>query len=141
MCRESIKMVTVCGKMPSEARLEKIGVHQSMKGQFIIKYLIFRIIWKIPCVVQIFPVFYPNSLCFPCLENLITKFPVFPVAWPPFSSCTLRFLQGIPWCCCGNTEAFLEKWDHLYKLVTLLAGTYRSCLKQKCILFNLDPWD
>ena len=38
---ESIKMMKVCGKMPSEARLEKIGMHQSMKGQFTIKYRIF----------------------------------------------------------------------------------------------------
>ena len=27
-----------------------------------------------------------NSLCFPCLEKVRTKFPVFPVAWPPCSS-------------------------------------------------------
>ena len=25
----------------------------------------------------------PNSLCFPCLEKVRTKFPVFPVPWPP----------------------------------------------------------
>ena len=24
-----------------------------------------------------------NSLCFPCLEKVRTKFPVFPVPWPP----------------------------------------------------------
>ena len=24
-----------------------------------------------------------NSLCFPCLEKVRTKFPVFPVSWPP----------------------------------------------------------
>ena len=65
----------------SEAR-KKLGIHQSMKGQFTLKYLIFREIWKTPCVVQIFPVLYLNSLCFPCLEKVITKFPVFPVLWP-----------------------------------------------------------
>ena len=68
-------MMKVCGKMQSEARLGKIGVHQSMKGQFTTKYLIFREIWKIPCAVQIFPVLNLNSLsgktdhrilCFPC---------------------------------------------------------------------------
>ena len=85
MCRESIKMVKVCGKMPSEARLEKIQVHHSMKGQFTVKYFIFRGIWKIPCVVQIFPLLYLNSLCFPCLEKVITKLPVFPVPWSPCS--------------------------------------------------------
>ena len=26
-----------------------------------------------------------NSLCFPCLEKLTAKFPVFPVPWPPWS--------------------------------------------------------
>ena len=76
-------MMKVCGKMPIKARLEKIWVHQSMKGKFTIKCLIFREIWKIPCIVQIVPVLYLNSLCFPCLEKLITKFPVFPVPWPP----------------------------------------------------------
>ena len=59
--------------------MKKIEVHQSMKGQFTVKYFIFREIWKIPCVVQIFPVLHLNSLCFPCLEKVITKFPVFPV--------------------------------------------------------------
>ena len=53
----------------SKAR-KKTGVHQSMKGQFTIKYLIFMEIWKLPCVAQNFPVFsiwknwWPNS-CFP----------------------------------------------------------------------------
>ena len=29
-----------------------------------------------------------NSLCFPCLEKVRTKFPVFPVPWPPcFNKC------------------------------------------------------
>ena len=56
-----MNMMEVCGKMWSEARLEKIGLHQLMKRQFTIKYLIFREIWKIPCVVQIFPVLYQNS--------------------------------------------------------------------------------
>ena len=76
-------MLKVCGKMLSEARLEKIGVHQSMNGQFTPKYFIFREIWKIPCVVQLFSVLCLNSLCFSCLEKVITKFPVFPVPWPP----------------------------------------------------------
>ena len=66
----------------SEAR-KKIGVYQSMKGQITLKYFVFREMWKIPCVVQIFPVLSLNSLCFPCLEKMLTKFPVFPVPWPP----------------------------------------------------------
>ena len=28
----------------------------------------------------------PNSLCFPCLEKVRVKFPVFPVPWPPWRS-------------------------------------------------------
>ena len=36
--------------------------------------------------VQTFSVSEPNSLCFPCMEKVRTKFPVFPVSWPP---CTL----------------------------------------------------
>ena len=36
-----------------------------------------------PCVSKFFPVPEQNSLCFPCLEKVRTKFPVFPVPWPP----------------------------------------------------------
>ena len=39
-----------------------------------------------PCVSEFFPVSKQNSLCFPCLEKVRTKFPVFPVfpvPWPP----------------------------------------------------------
>ena len=58
--------------MPSEARLEKVEVHQSMNGQFTIKYFIFKEILKIPCAVPKFPVFSlsgksDNQIpCFPC---------------------------------------------------------------------------
>ena len=34
-------------------------------------------------VKNIFPALQQNSLCFPCLEKVRTKFPVFPVPWPP----------------------------------------------------------
>ena len=34
-----------------------------------------------------------NSLCFPCLEKLTAKFPVFPVPWPPCIS--LAFLYDL----------------------------------------------
>ena len=67
-----MNMMKVCGRMPGEVRLEKIGAHQSMKGQFTIKYFIFRIVGKIPCVVPKFPVFslsgkIGNQIpCFPC---------------------------------------------------------------------------
>ena len=38
-----------------------------------------------PCVSKTFPVLQQNSLCFPCLEKVRSKFPVFPVPWPPCS--------------------------------------------------------
>ena len=34
-----------------------------------------------------------NSLCFPCLEKLTAKFPVFPVPWPP-CICLVFFCLG-----------------------------------------------
>ena len=34
-------------------------------------------------VSKTFPVLQQNSLCFPCQEKVRTKFPVFPVPWPP----------------------------------------------------------
>ena len=46
-----------------------------------------------PCVSKFFPVSKQNSLCFPCLENVRTKFPVFPVPWPPCQSVVFTFLQ------------------------------------------------
>ena len=36
-----------------------------------------------PCVSKFFLVSEQNSLCFPWLEKVRTKFPVFPVPWPP----------------------------------------------------------
>ena len=39
-----------------------------------------------PCVSKFFPVSEQNFLCFPCLEKVRTKFPVFPVPWPPCTS-------------------------------------------------------
>ena len=79
MCRENIKMINICGKIPSKTRLEKIGIHQLMKGQFMKKNFIFREIWKIPCVVEIFPVMYLNSLCFPVWKKWLSN-SLFPCA-------------------------------------------------------------
>ena len=59
---------------------EKIRAHQSIKGQFTIKYLIFREIWKIPRVVPEFPVFplsgkLDNQIpCFPCAVATLELF-------------------------------------------------------------------
>ena len=86
-----MNMTKVCGKMPREARLKQNwGI--SVNERAIIKYFIFREIWKLTCVVQNFPVFYLNSLCLPCLEKLITKFPVFPVPCHPEQTCTFLTL-------------------------------------------------
>ena len=81
MCGKSMGMMNICGKMPSEVRLEKIGACLLMKGQLTIKYLIFKEIWKIPCIGKIFLVLYLNFLCFPFLDKLITKFLVYPDAF------------------------------------------------------------
>ena len=43
-----------------------------------------------PCVSKTFPVLQKNSLCFPCLEKVRPKFPVFPVPWPPCEIFTSR---------------------------------------------------
>ena len=55
-----------------------------------------------PCVSKTFPVLQQNSLCFPCLEKVRTKFPVFPVPWPPWSCITsiiavLTLTFGVNW--------------------------------------------
>ena len=60
-----MNMIKVYEKMLCKARLEKVGIHQLMIGKFALKYLNFKEIWKIPCVVQIF--------------HVVPKFPVFPV--------------------------------------------------------------
>ena len=55
------------GKMPSKVKLETnwgMSVDENP-----IDYKIFREIWKIPSIGQIFLMWYLNSLCFPCLEN------------------------------------------------------------------------
>ena len=51
--------------MPSKARLK------------FLKFKKINILFMLIITVQIF------SLCFPCLEKVRTKFPVFPVPWPP----------------------------------------------------------
>ena len=47
-----------------------------------------------PCVSKTFPVLQQNSLCFPCLEKVRTKFPVFLVPWPPIMGDLQRMIQG-----------------------------------------------
>ena len=52
------------------------------------------------------------SLCFPCLEKVRTKFPVFPVPWPPCSIFWLRCLLNPT----GNVHSILQIFiqTHLY---------------------------
>ena len=113
----------------SKAR-KKFRVHQSMKGKFTTKYLIFREIWKIPCVVQIFPVLYLNSLCFPCLEKLITKFPVFPVPWPA----TLPVFSTILWNqqFCPRSQVFLTGYICLFNCKFNAVANKVSCTQILC---------
>ena len=82
MCGKRMNLMKVCGKMLNEARLEKIGVQVNERVIYY-KYLNFKEVWKIPCVVKNFPVLYLNSPCFPCLEKVMTKFSVFPAPSPP----------------------------------------------------------
>ena len=88
-------------KDAKRSKARKVGLHQSMKGQFTIKYLIFRVIWKIP-VLSKFSLCYIQIPCFPCLEKLITKFPLFSL-------------------CCGHPE--LRLIHHPLKSVLCLIRT------------------
>ena len=62
----------------SQAR-KKNWVHQLMKRKFTVKYL--GNLENSLCCPN-FPYVVPKFLHFPCLENFITKFPVFPVPLP-----------------------------------------------------------
>ena len=79
-CRNSIKNNDLkLESMPSKARLKKLkiceGKHTFCSDKYSQKYF--------PCVSKMFPVLQQNSLCFPCLEKVRTKIPVFPVPWSP----------------------------------------------------------
>ena len=58
--------------MPSKARLKIFEISKNKHTFYVNNHS-----------PNIFPVSEPNSLCFPCLEKVRTKFPVFPVPWPP----------------------------------------------------------
>ena len=51
-----------------------------MKGQFTVKYLIFREIWKIFCDLQIFLVFHLNFPVFSLSRKIDNQIPCFPCA-------------------------------------------------------------
>ena len=82
MCQKSMDMVKVGENVPSEVRVEKNWdtVHLLMKGQFTIKYLICREIWKIPCVIQIFPCVVPKFPVFSLSGKTDNQIPCFPSA-------------------------------------------------------------
>ena len=65
-----------------------------------------------PCVVQMFPVLYFNSLCFPCLEKLITKFPIS--------------------LCPGHPD---------FGLCSISIFLFPDCLKVKCNPENKNMWN
>ena len=72
-----MNMMKVCGKIPSEARLEK-NCCTSVN-----EYLLFREIWKIPCVVQIFSCVLPKLPVFLLsgkIDNQVARFPPCAVA-------------------------------------------------------------
>ena len=67
--------------MLSEVRLKKFEIYKKKHNSCVNNHSP-----KIFPVSNIFPVLQQNSLCFPCLEKVRTKFPgfpVFPVSWPP----------------------------------------------------------
>ena len=74
-------MMKVCGKMLSKVRLEQNWGESVYKRAIYYKISHFYGNLEIPCVV-------PKSPCFPCLEKVITKLPVFPVPWPPCMNVT-----------------------------------------------------
>ena len=55
------------------------------------------------CVCKFFPVSEQNSLCFPCLEKVRTKFPVFPVPWPPWRHTPWDQVHPPEQCMLGDT--------------------------------------
>ena len=63
-----------------------------------------------------------SSLCFPCLEKMITKYTVFPVSWSPchFSVFTTN-----------NLEVFIFYFIYLYgrsmKALTVVPQTFNLC--------------
>ena len=70
-----------------------------------------------PCVSKTFPVLQQNSLCFPCLEKVRTKFPVFPVPWPPCNCSiwhvSLLLIQRVPyiWVMSLFGAIWMELWN------------------------------
>ena len=94
--------------MPSKARLKILKIckkkHAFCVNKYSQKYF--------PCVSKTFPVLQQNSLCFPCLEKVRTKFPVFPVPWPPCFSFFVGkhslILFTYPWVMINNVLKMLN---------------------------------
>ena len=68
--------------MPSKARQKKF--ENNVKRNVL--FVLINTVKNIFRVSRTFPVLQQNSLCFPSLEKVRTKFPVFPVPWPPCMS-------------------------------------------------------
>ena len=75
----------------SKGRLKKLKIceekHPFCSDKYSQKYF--------PRVSKMFPVLQQNSLCFPSLEKVRTKFPVYLVPWPPCSSVHLRIWRDV----------------------------------------------
>ena len=79
-----------------------------------------------PCVSKTFPVLQQNSLCFPCLEKVRTKFPFFPVPWPP---CFFPFSTGFSIFMsagCTKCVTHFEKDEGLHR-IQFFAEQVRHC--------------
>ena len=93
----------------------KRGAHQSIKGQFTTKFLIFKGILE-------------NSLCCPNFPCVVPKFPVFPVwkNWTPNSLFSLG---------CGH-PAGSWNWRSLWNILKKYTGHVISTVSQ-----NFHPYD
>ena len=52
-----------------------------------------------------------NSLCFPCLEKLTAKFPVFPVPWPPCIRSSIVFKSFLSVIIDNTKNAFYPRYQ------------------------------
>ena len=88
-----------------------------MKGQFAVKYLIFREIWKISCVVQI-PCVVPKFPVFSLSGKSDNQIPCFPCAVAPLQSLCLKNVQNkehVISCISSQKECKIEKWKIVVK--------------------------
>ena len=100
MCGKSMNMIKVCGNILSKVTLGKNWGTRVYKRAIYYKNLIFREIWKIPCVVQNLPCVVP------VWKTIDNQIPCFPCAMATLHMC----------------ESPLQINSNLYLVLRLLAG-------------------